>query len=85
MKGNPKGLSGESVQPSDDQSRLEGFFASRCVMKSGREMSKRSWSVMAVMLPCRLAKGELGSARTAGARAKRTAVNFMINRRQLLR
>lgn len=66
------------MQPSDDQSRLEGFFALRCVMKSGRDMSKRSWSVMAVMLPCRLAKGELGRARTAGARANRRAVNFII-------
>lgn len=43
---NPRGLSGESVQPSDVQMTVFGFWASRYATNWSREMSKRYWSVM---------------------------------------
>ena len=71
MKGKPKGLSGDEVQPSVSQISSDGL--PRRSENSGSEISKSSWSVMASWL-----WRATGAATTAEASARREAANFIV-------
>lgn len=62
MNLNPNGLSGEELQLSEDQSRVEGFLALRAAWKVDMELLKRRVSVVS----SRVARGVVGRARVDG-------------------
>lgn len=77
----PNGLSGESEQPSEDQSSPAGFLALRAEMKFGREVEKRRVSVLVLRAAVWRENRDVTSLKEMGierARVGRRAVTMML-------